>query len=142
MDPFEGIQVDVISGGKTLALYNDPDEEPSHNPRVRQRYVEAVTGAIFQVKLSITPAFILPSLGPQDAVRAKICYDSEAHGWYGDIAAWDITASMLRQESAAITFSRISHWCNETRQWKSGETTFGALVMGSHFLLLLERNSG
>ena len=136
MDPFEGIQVDVISGGNTLALYNDPDEEPSHNLRVRQQYVEAVTGATFQVKVSINPAFILSSLGPHDAVRVKICYDNEAHGWYSDIAAWDITASRLRQESAAIMFSRISHWCNETRQWKSGETTFGALVIGSYFLFL------
>ena len=132
MDPFEGVHVEVISGGKALDLYNDPDEEPGHDPRVRQRYVEAVTGATFQVKVSINRNFLLFSLGPNDAVRAIITYDGQAPSWYGDVPTTTLLAARATGGSVAHTFSLIATWCNNTQQWKQGETTFGTLVMSNY----------
>ena len=132
MDPFEGVHVEVISGGNALDLYNDPDEEPDHDPRVRRRYVEAVTGATFQVKISITRSFLLLSLGPNDAVRATITYDGQVPGWYSDVPMTNLLAARATGGSVAYTFSRIETWCNNTQQWKQGETTFGTLVMSNY----------
>ena len=132
MDPFEGIHLEVISGGKVLDLYNDQDEEPGHDSRVRQRYVEAVTGATFQVRLKITDAFELSTLHAMDAIRVSILYDGQWRKWYNDMTIAEIRSAWFRKESPTITFSRVARWCDDTRQWRSGETTFGALVMGKY----------
>lgn len=121
MDPFEGIDVEIISNGEVLTLYNDPDDEPSHNSRVRQRYIEAVTGATFEVKIHVDHRFSLLSLGKNDAVRATVQYDG----------TYTYGKSLLRDThlgGVSYTFTRIHNFCPETRQWKSGATTFGALT--------------
>ncbi|KAK0512660.1 hypothetical protein JMJ35_004677 [Cladonia borealis] len=124
MDPFEGIDVEIISNGEVLTLYNDPDDEPSHNPRVRQRYIEAVTGATFEVKIRVDHRFSLFSLGKNDAVQATVYYDS-THGYSKSLPIDPLSGF---GGGVSCTFTRIYNFCPETRQWKSGATTFGALV--------------
>ena len=127
MDPFEGVHVDITSNGEILALYNDPDDEPSHDPRVRQRYIEAVTGATFEVKIGIDGHFDLFSLGRNDAVRASIHYDSTHR--YGDYLLVDALLNRSRFGGyVSRTFTHIHDFCPKIGQWKVGATTFGALV--------------
>ena len=126
MDPFEGIDVEIISNGEILTLYNDPDDESGHNSRVRQRYIEAVTGATFEVKIRVDHRFSLLSLGRNDAVRAIVDYDS-THG-YSKSLLMDPLLHNSGFGGVSCTFTRIHNFCPETRQWKSGATTFGALV--------------
>ena len=127
MDPFEGIDVEIISNGEVLTLYNDPDDEPSHDSRVRQRYIEAVTGATFEVKVRVDHRFNLVSLGRNDVVDARVLYDGTYH--YGKSVLID---PLLRNSrvggDVSCTFTHIHNWCPETGQWKSGATTFGALA--------------
>ena len=126
MDPFEGINVEITSNGEVLTLYNDPDDVPSHDSRVRQRYIEAVTGATFEVKVRVDHRFTLFSLGRNDAVRASIDYDRNYK--YGKNLLIDPLLHNSRSGDVSCTFTRIYNFCPETRQWKSGATTFGALV--------------
>ncbi len=126
MDPFEGIDVEIISNGEVLTLYNDPDDEPSHDSRVRQRYIEAVTGAIFAVKIRVDHRFSLFSLGRNDAVRATVYYDS-THKYGTDLLIDPLFHNPRFETGVSCTFNRVYNFCPETRQWKSGATTFGAL---------------
>ena len=127
MDPFEGTQVEVISNGEVLTLYDDPDDEPSHDPRVRQRYVEAVTGATFEVRVCVDRRFKLFSLGRNDAVRATIYYDS-THKYGKDLLVDALLDSSRFGGRVSCTFTNIYNFCPKTGQWKKGATTFGALV--------------
>lgn len=126
MDPFEGIHVEVISNGEVLTLYNDPDDEPSHDPRVRQRYIEAVTGAMFEVRVRVDRRFNLFSLGRNDAVRVSIHYDSTHK--YGKNLLIDPLLHNSRSGGLSHSFTHIYNFCSKTGQWKAGATTFGALV--------------
>ena len=127
MDPFEGIDVEIVSNRGVLTLYNDPDDEPSHDSRVRQQYIEAVTGAIFEVKVRVDRRFSLFSLGENDAVRATVCYDS-THRYGKNMLIDPLLHNSTSGRSISCTFTRMHNFCPETRKWKSGATTFGALV--------------
>lgn len=126
MDLFEGTHVEVVSNGEVLTLYNDPDDEPSHDPRVRQRYVEAVTGATFEVRVCVDRRFNLFSLGRNDAVRATITYDSTHK--YGKNLVVDPLLHASRSKELTHTFTNMYNFCPKSGQWKGGATTFGALV--------------
>ena len=89
MGGFDGVSVEVISEGRSLPLYDDPDEEPDQHSRIRQRYVEAVTGAAFKVKISLTRDFRLYGLEDQDAVQFSIDFDGKS-AWQYDMAAQDL----------------------------------------------------
>ena len=128
MDPFEGIDVEIISNGEVLTLYNDPDDEPGHDSRVRQRYIEAVTGATFEVKVRVDHRFSLFSLGGNDAIRASVDYDSTYK--YGKNMLIDPLLHNSGFGDVSCTFTRMHNFWPETRPWKSGATTFGALVTG------------
>ena len=124
MDPFEGIDVEIISNGEVLTLYHDPDDEPSHNSRVRQRYIEAVTGATFEVKICVDHRFNLFSLGKNDAVLATVYYDS-THCYEKSLLLDPISGF---GGGVSYTFTQIYNFYPETHQWKSGAPTFGALI--------------
>ena len=127
MDPFEGIHVNIISNGEVLTLYNDPDDEPSHHPRARQRYIEAVTGATFEVEIGFDCHFDLFSLGRNDAIGASIHYDSTHR--YGVFLPVDALLNRSRFGGyVSHTFTKIYDFCPKIGQWKVGATTFGALV--------------
>ena len=129
MDPFKGLSVEISTQTGPLKLHNDPDDDPSNEPYTCQRYVEAVTGATFKVKVSLHKSFPLPCLAPDDAVHITIHYDGEKRGWYRDITSATIVTKWSKGEPAEHTFSHISTFCEETQQWKQGTTTFGALDM-------------
>ena len=131
MDPFEGIDVEIISNGEVLTLYNDSDDEPSHNSRVRQRYIEAVTGATFKVKIRVDHRFNLFSLVKNDAVRVSVDYDN-THKYGYNMLIDPLLHHSKSGSGLSYTFTNVYNFCPETRQWKSGATTFGALVTSEH----------
>lgn len=141
-DSFQGVNVEIISEGKTLKFYDDPDEEPA--PRTRQLYVEAVTDAIFKVRVTLGKIFPLYWLGANDAVRLTVNYDGQKLGWYNDFSKLVLLQCWSEGRSAKRIFAATSRYCNETQQWISGDTSFGALTtsglsfvpsLGSLFLI-------
>ena len=123
--PFKGVHVEVISNGRSLPLYNDPDEVEKGESRTRQHYIEAVTGATFTVTISLTNKF---NMDHCDAVRVHISFDGVERGWYSDI----ISGAGLKnrpEREWQVVFSSIANFCADSGQWKSGKLCFGELVM-------------
>ena len=129
MGPFKGLSVEIATQSGPLMLHNDPDDDPSSDPYTRQRYVEAVTGATFKVKVSLGKSFPLPCRTLEEAVHITIYYDGQKRGWYKDLTNATIVKQWSKGEPAEHTFSHVSNFCKETQQWKQGTTTFGALDM-------------
>jgi len=127
MSGFEGLNVQEISGDETLELYDDPDADHIHNPRTRQRYVEAVTGATFKVRMTLSEQFKLFLLGPDDAVRVTINYDGQKRDWYIDFTAQDLCRTWKEGQLVEHNWTHPRNLCDQTQQWKRGETCFGAL---------------
>ena len=129
MHPFRGLTLEVITQSGPLILHHDPDDDPSNEPCTRQRYIEAVTGATFKVKVSVHKIFDLSTLEYDDAVHIVIFYDGQKRGWYTDLTKATIVHEWSKGKPAEHTFSQVSNFCQETQQWKLGATSFGALNM-------------
>lgn len=129
MRPFRGLSVQVTTQSGPLRLHHDPDDDPSNEPRTRQRYIEAVTGATFKVKVSVHKDFELPNLVSNGALHITIRYDGQEPAWYTDLTRALIVNEWSKGKPAEHTFSHVSNFCPETQQWKQGATSFGALDM-------------
>lgn len=127
MGPFTGLTVEVISEGKSLQLYDDPDEEPAHDPRTHQRYVEAVTGATFEIRVSLQKEFKLGSLTAKDGVNVDVFYDDQSLSWCQDFAVNDLRYDWSRGRRSERTFGSITNYDKDSQQWMNGATTFCAL---------------
>lgn len=121
---FQGIKVEVISNDQTLRMYDDPDATVDDDPQKRQYYIEAVTGATFELRISLTPEY---EQTPCDAVRISLDFDDHAMGWYRDI-----TFSRKR----SVIFNTISEFCHKTNQWKSGKLSFAKLDISMRGVLV------
>lgn len=120
-----GVTIAVISNNESLKLYSDPDAEEKEATEVPVRYVEAVTGAKFEVQVTLDEGFLA---GPCDAARVAVAYDGETHGY-----ATDITQS-TRAVKRVAQFGRICIGTTSrgTQQW--GDTSFGHLHAGRRSL--------
>ena len=127
------IDVEVISNGQTLPLYDDPEAEENEEPRTRQSYIEAVTGATFEVKVILRDTF---EMGHCDAARITISFDGEEHGWYADINGGSGPKTRPSQDRQVI-FSRIAHFDKDLGQWRSGKLSFGALAISKCARIIL-----
>ena len=124
---FEGIEVEVISNGNSLPFYDDPDPVENQEPRTRQNYIEAVTGATFIVKVTLSEEF---EMGSCDAARIIISFDGEKQRWYGDVSRGDFGLKHRSLRDRQVSFSAIPHFCTSSGQWKSGKLCFGELSTG------------
>ena len=113
---FQGIKVEVVSNDQTLRMYDDPDPTVDDDPQKRQYYIEAVTGATFELGVSLTPEYEQIIC---DAVRVSIKFDADASGWYQDIIPFS--------RSRNVIFRSISEFCHKTNQWTRGKLSFGKL---------------
>lgn len=80
MDPFKGLLVHVISNGQVLESYDDPDASDHEDPYQRQRYIEAVTGATFAVKMIITDQFDFCHISRKDGIEVRFRIDGNDMG--------------------------------------------------------------
>lgn len=122
---FEGVKVEVVSNGQSLSLYDDPDAIENEEPRKRQNYIEAVTGATFEVRVTLSDPF---EMGRCDAVRIDMSFDGDERGVYNEISRtpeWKNRPLKHRQ----IVFSRIQQFCEGSGQWRSGKLCFGELAI-------------
>ena len=129
MRPFKGLSLQIITQSGPLKLHDDPDDDPSNDPYTCQRYVEAVTGATFKVKVSLHKSFPLGPMELDDAVHIEIKYDDQKLAWIMDFTRATIILRRSEGKSVEQTFSHITTFSEETQRWKQGATTFGALEM-------------
>ncbi|KAI4258817.1 MAG: hypothetical protein LQ352_001028 [Teloschistes flavicans] len=115
MTHFKEATFEVISGGKTLPMYDDPDGITEEDDWKTRRYVEAMTGATFEIKVTLDQSFHWASCA---AVRVTIYFDGHA-GLFVDIDRKAVPATQ--------TLATMLHYNPETRQWTHGRYMFGAL---------------
>lgn len=127
MGPFKGLNVEVISNNESLKHYEDPDDVPRKDSRVRQHYIEAVTGATFTVKVTLNKSFKLYGLKYDDGVRVSVIYDNQKPMWYHDLTVLHLRSSWNKGKAAEWTFGHISKFDEVSQQWKQGAMTFCAL---------------
>ena len=85
MDPFQGVFIEVTAEDEDLELYDDPDQDFDHDPLHDRYYIEAVTDAIFAIKVIFTKDFPLFTLQPHDAIRITISYDGNPVHWFNEL---------------------------------------------------------
>ena len=114
----EGVKVEVISNGAALPMYNDPDAAET-DLLTPQHYVEAVTGATFSIRVTLTSKF---QKGPCDAVRISVNYDGDSVCYIQDV---------LKQSHHPLV--RHAHFAEASRQdpltglWAKGKSSFARL---------------
>ena len=133
MDSLQGLRIEIVSDGKGLDLYDDPDvADESVNPYARTLYVEAITGATFSVRVTFTKDFQYFNLGYSDAVSLEVHYDGSGG------TKTLISGRRCRQRSAdgrqdfAEMISTTWSFCRTSQQWSVGNPCFGDLIIGEY----------
>ncbi|KAL8699240.1 MAG: hypothetical protein Q9224_001501 [Gallowayella concinna] len=119
MTHFKAAQFEVVTANKSSPMYDDPDASNDDDPFTQQKYIEAITGATFQIKVTLDRAF---DFADCDAVRVMVQLDGDSRGWYLDIKpsgafgggqeASDSRVSLEQIKSLGsirITYQRIYH---------------------------------
>ena len=130
MDHFQGITAEIISNGRVLKLYDDPEAAETEEGRSRYHYVEAMIGSPFQVKVKLTSqsnfykmdhghtvSILLKIDGRNDSSLVIHCTKNYLQGQFS------------RGESADLTFTGPTECCKETGQWMLNDYAFGNLVL-------------
>ncbi|KAL8771325.1 MAG: hypothetical protein Q9209_003230 [Squamulea sp. 1 TL-2023] len=109
----EGATFEIISAGKSCHMYDDPDadghEDPFSASSPPQKYIQAVTGAKFEVVVTLNQQF---QFGNCDAVRVSI-YPDNSRGQYADIKRKDEDIELLGK--IRVTLQRI-YWGKKTER--------------------------
>lgn len=135
MDPLKGIIVQIISGGKILKTYDDSESNEEDDRYTRQRYVEALAGSSFQVKVLLTTQFRLYHLKPEDGVQVTLDIDGR------DVVRTNlfhrrksIDKEFLKGRPATFEFSSIEHFSAEAGGYKASilSTPYGLVSKNLH----------
>lgn len=102
-------------------MYDDPDATGHPDPLTRQKYVEAVTEADFEINVTLDQNFYWAGC---DAVRVCINLDG-IMDLFLDIKRQAHHSPYSQRRKAALGTMR--RYCSETRQWQLGTLSFGEL---------------
>ena len=129
MNPFEGVMVPVISNGQILKLYDDNDSEDSQDRYTRQRYIEAVTGSTFVIRIMFTNKLKLHDLKPDNGVAPWLNIDGGAYHRAKYIIRNELDTKFLKAETSITEFSNVPHFCEETGQSMESKFVFSSLQL-------------
>lgn len=127
--------MDVKSNGHILPLYDDPDAPDDHTLRERQRYIEATTGAKFEIRVTLTNVF---EFGESQTVRVKIAFDGDPRSRYFTI--WK--SSWLRSRNESCLFSHATTFCPASSTWIQRAFMFGGLDISNDLSLKFVQGQG
>ncbi|KAL6713429.1 hypothetical protein ACLMJK_008894 [Lecanora helva] len=123
----QGIVVQVLSDERSLDLYDDPDATEAEDSQTFSRYVEAVTGATFRIKVMITSAFNFYELRSSDMVRLSVIVDGMELEMVFNFTRREIERCLLRGKPRVYIFKNLLNFCPETGQYMHCHYSFGAL---------------
>ena len=121
-----GVKVEIISNNQSLPLYPDPDAGNAGDRGGTIQYVEAVTGATFEIHITLEKDF---RWGPCDLVQVLAKYDGDQTGWNKDVRRNDYSPR------PRAVFNNLTTWCPASQQWKTGSLSFGALQTSTSSIL-------
>lgn len=128
MDHFHGITFALIANGEVLNLYDDPDAGEVEESRSRSRYVEAVNGSTFQVKINLTPQFNFYNMRAEHAVLFRIKIDGNIDRWKF-VTVGSLQKAFSQTKLGGYTFTGSTDFCKETAQWMRTDFSFSSLVL-------------
>lgn len=126
MDPFGGITLEVVCNGQSLPFYDDPDHDASEI-RTRGRYIEAITGAEFEVKLTLDAQYDLGTYEHNEAIHIAVWLDSRGSSVWNSYSLEDLKWDLQRDKKKSFTFCSIWSYCASSRQWATGHAKFTEL---------------
>ena len=129
MDLFKGILVQVISNGQILESYDDPDTNDDEDPYQRQRYIEAVNGATFAVKVLITDQFDFCHISRNDGIAVEFSVDGFDWGEGYYYTREDLEECFQKGEPCTYRFNDFTHFSEKTGRWMKSEYSFSALKL-------------
>lgn len=134
MDHFRGITFAIISNGQALNLYDEFDTPENEDGRSRSRYVEAVAGSTFQVKVNLTPDFEIRTMKAEHAVNVRVRIDGRHDSSLVDHKSKkDLQRKFSNGLFAGFAFTGPRQFCKETREWMWSDYSFGNLVLSIPF---------
>ena len=140
MDPFQHIELRIVSNDRNLRLYDDPDAENNAGQWARNHYIEAVTGATFRIEVIIGSLYDISQLQGMDCVRVTVDYDGSSR-CKCDISKKEIDHDRRASKETIATFARTYRTDPVTKQCLAGDTTFGSLNISEPLNQLFERSS-
>lgn len=127
MDPFQGIEVQIVSNGQVLKLYDDPDFAETSAERTKQHYIEAVNDATFKVTVILKNEFNFHNLKPTDAVQVALELDGQGDKRSKHFIRRETEPILLQRRSDRRSFDGMSHLCPTTGRWLRGDYSFARL---------------
>lgn len=115
----------------------DSDTNIFPDPYVRNRYIEAIIGAQFEIRVRLNRSFKLYGHHANDAVKVLVVYDGQAPGWCQVIANKKIERKWAESRKPEYILNTLHHYDPISRQWQKGETTFGSLMISKRMRLVL-----
>ncbi|KAI9781285.1 MAG: hypothetical protein M1839_006078 [Geoglossum umbratile] len=112
------IEVSIISDGRPLVEYDDPDREDQNNALTTERYIEAITGSRFAIRYTIKPTF---HLHHAQGVHVSIFAD----GRYA--TGRNIREDKLGRREWTETVTTMTYFCHDRNVWMDAEMAFGSL---------------
>ncbi|KAK3172439.1 hypothetical protein OEA41_005761 [Lepraria neglecta] len=119
MNPFEG---------QILKPYDDNDSDDSEDRYTRQRYIEAVTGSTFVIRIMFTNKFKLHDLKHDDGVAPWLNIDGGAYHRAKYISRNELDTKFLKAEPGITEFSNVPHFREETGQWMESKFVLADLA--------------
>ena len=111
---------EMLSSNRSLQMSDDPDTEERDEVHSVTKYIEAITAAKFEIRVTLDSTFDWYGC---TAVRVVAVYDGDEPGWCKDIRE-ELDYSHTRHR---VRFATVPKWCESSQQWQSGSLSFGSL---------------
>lgn len=104
-------------------MYDDPEMDGDGDPNEVIRYIEATTGAKFELHVTLNSSF---AWDQSNTVRITVVYDGARSAWCQSISRASPPTNGAGRY--LVKFDTVPRWCQSSQQWKAGFLSFGALA--------------
>ncbi len=122
MAHYRGLSIAVLSGKDALPMYDDPEMDGDGDPNEVIRYIEATTGAKFELHVTLDSSF---AWDQSNTVRITVVYDGARSAWCQSISRASPPTNGAGRY--LVKFDTVPRWCQSSQKWKVGFLSFGAL---------------
>ncbi len=106
-----------------LKEYDDPDETPQDQSIESVKYIESVTGATFNVHVSVLGGY---DFGRCDGLKVQLSFDGGDRIWLGFISKSD---TLQNQANGIYRFQNFTVFDPATQQWRNSNLCFAEVKL-------------
>lgn len=127
MSPFDGIVVQMFSGGQMLRFYDDPDGNGNEDDFTSSHYIEATTGSTFSIKVSLNARFNFHNLQPTDGIHVAVNIGGQSLTSRMEKSREELQRGLFIGQSGRFDFDDVYYFSKEAGQWMRSDLTFAEL---------------